>query len=83
MVHIKKKKKLVRKLNIKGRRELFHSDTVFTKPATSILNGKILKTFPHRLEMRHEYPLYSLNFTLETPANAIGKEKNKSYKEWK
>ena len=38
MVHIKKKKKLVRKLNIKGRRELFHSDTVFTKPATSILN---------------------------------------------
>ena len=66
MVHIKKKKKkLVRKLNIKGRRELFHSDTVFTKPATSILNGKILKTFPHRLEMRHEYPLYSLNFTLE------------------
>ena len=30
--------------------------------------------------MRHEDPLYSLNFTLETPANAIGKEKNKSYK---
>lgn len=56
---------------------------MFTKPATSILNGKILKTFPHRLEMRHEYPLYSLNFTLETPDNAIGKEKNKSSKEWK
>lgn len=56
---------------------------MFTKPATNVFNGKILKTFPHRLEMKHEYPLYSLNFTPETPANAIGKKKNKSCKDWK